>query len=47
MMTCMRILFFERVQALFQDSVVERIVEDTVCGAFADAVASDMFIPAR
>ena len=27
------------VTALFQDAVVERIVEDAVCGAFADAVA--------
>ena len=35
------------VSALFQDSVVERIVKDAVCGAFADAIASDMFVSAR
>ena len=34
------------VAALFQDSVVERIVEDAVRGAFADAVAPDVFVSA-
>nr|WP_129734521.1 hypothetical protein [Candidatus Nanosyncoccus alces] len=33
--------------ALFENSIVERIVEDAVRGAFADAVASDMLISAR
>lgn len=36
-----------RLAALFKNSVVERIVEDTVCSAFADAVASDVLASAR
>ena len=32
------------VAALFQDSVVEWIVEDAVRSAFADAVAPDVFV---
>ncbi|MBR3138655.1 hypothetical protein IKG38_01400 [Candidatus Saccharibacteria bacterium] len=34
------------VAALFKNSVVERIVEDAVRGAFTDAVASDVFVSA-